>query len=228
MWVVAFNPLLRKSHTRLLIVNNDCIMCNQRLRKIANVVCRGRHANISVAYSNPSIFHANPFHSTITLNSINFRILRLQDVNQRRFFGETFLRKKEQILFVLVYKTNIELVNNGHFREDFSPTSHSKLLIQSTIAVPVLWTGCCPITPFVLHIFSLVIKSYYDGDNLLWSRESRFIFSFAALQREYKNGKPRPQNKMLRLFTGVWVYTKYKHAPVRFSRRVFTASRPGL
>lgn len=65
----------RNSHCRLLLVYDVFMLCKESMRIIANGFCQGRYTNISVACLNQSLFHANPLHRTISLNSTPFLIL---------------------------------------------------------------------------------------------------------------------------------------------------------
>ena len=133
---IAFNPLSRKSKTRLLVVYDDYMMDNISMKIIGNVFCRGRHSNISSIYINQSLYHNNPYHRTIALNSTHFLILRLRDINQLRYFGKTFMAKHQVDRFVEICNTNIPLHTYPHLLVDFSQTSNSKLMLRTIITGP--------------------------------------------------------------------------------------------
>ena len=133
---IAFNPLSRKSKTRLLVVYDDYMMDNVSMKIIGNVFCRGRHSNISSIYLNQSLYHNNPYHRTIALNSTHFLILRLRDINQLRYFGKTFLGKHQIDRFIEIYNTNIALHTYPHLLVDFTQTSNSKLMLRTNITGP--------------------------------------------------------------------------------------------
>lgn len=133
---IAYNPLSRKSKTKLLVVYDDFLMCNASLKIIANVFCRGRHGNISVAYLNQSLFHPNPFHRTISLNSTHFILLRLRNVNKISVFGKTFLPNDKICYFVSLHKACAEKMNYGYIVVYFTQTSDSKLLVRTNVVGP--------------------------------------------------------------------------------------------
>ena len=133
---IAFNPLSRKSKTRLLVVYDDYMMDNNSMKVIGNVFCRGRHSNISTIYLNQSLYHNNPSHRTIALNSTHFLILRLRDINQLRYFGKTFLAKHQVDRLVEIYNTNITLHTYPHLLVDVTQTSNYKLMLRTNITGP--------------------------------------------------------------------------------------------
>ena len=133
----AYNPLSRSNaSTRMLVVYDDFMMDSTSLKIIATVFCKGRHMGITSIYLNQSLFHSNPYHRSISLNSTHFIILRMRDVNQIRYFAKTFLHKSKVETFVLVYKTYVERKQYGHLLVDFSKNSDSKLLLRSNISGP--------------------------------------------------------------------------------------------
>ena len=132
----AYNPLTRTTKTRILVVYDDFMMDASSVKTIANVFCKGRHANISSVYLNQSLFHANPFRRTIALNATHFLILRMRDVSQIRYFAKTFLVKAKIETFAEIYKMYVEQREYGHILVDFTKPSTSKLLVRSNIVGP--------------------------------------------------------------------------------------------
>lgn len=118
------------------------------------------------------LFHPNPFHSALSLNSTHF-LARLRDINQIRFFAKTFLPKEKLQNFVCI-KNKLWTEPIWSYVNRFYSNKRFKTYDTKQYCRTRVWKGFSGITDPV-RVFWSVKLSFYESHNIMRPPGSQFI-----------------------------------------------------